>query len=127
MAWRKISLLASAARTASAATPKQYTPNVERVILFVDATTIAATETVTPTIRGYTPDPAATADDTYNVLAGAAISAAGNTAMQVGPGLTEVANVVAADNMPPVWDVNLVHSSTGSHTYSVSAWIFERD
>lgn len=127
MAWRKISLLASAARTATVATPKQSTPNVERIILFIDKTATTGAETVTPTIRGYTPDPAATAADTYDVLVGAALGAAGNTALQVGPGLTEAANSIAADNMPPEWDVNLVHSSTGSHTYSVSAWIFERD
>lgn len=127
MAWRKISLLASAARTASATSAKQYTPNIERAIFFIDVTAAAATPSVTPSVRGHKPDPAATSDDTYAVLTGAAITATGNTVLQIGPGLTESANVIAADNMPPEWDFDMSAADADSLTYAVSAWIFERD
>lgn len=125
MAWRKIVLLSSAARTATTASAKQNTPNIERVIVFVNATTIAATETITVTIRGYKPDFVGT-PETYDILTGAAISTASNQVLEVGPGVTEDANLIEARAMPPEWDINVVHSASGSHTYEVGAWVYER-
>lgn len=126
MGWRKVELLPSAARTATVTTAKQYTPNIERLMVFIDATDSAATPSVVPAIRAHKPDPKATADDAVALLTGAAITGAGNTILQIGPGLTEAANLVAADLIPAEWDVILTHADADSITYAVSAWIYER-
>lgn len=125
MAWRKISLLASAARTATVSSAKQLTPNIKRALIFIDVTSITATPSVTPSINTYTPDPAATADDKAALLTGAAITATGNTILQIGPGLYNVANLVAGACIPTEWGVTMTHGDTDSITYSVSAWIEE--
>ena len=125
MAWRKIELLASAARTATVSSAKQITPNIKRALIFIDVTAVSATPSVTPSITVNKPDPAATADDTAAVLTGAAITATGNTILQVGPGLYNVANLVAGACITDEWGVTMTHGDADSITYSVSAWIEE--
>ncbi len=125
MAWRKISLLASAARTATVSSAVQDTPNIKRALIFIDVTSVTATPSVVPTITCGKPDPAATADDAATLLTGAAITATGNTILQVGPGLYNVANLVAGACLPAQWGVTMTHGDTDSITYSVSAWVEE--
>lgn len=125
MAWRKVRLLASAARTAALTVSKQETPNIEKLIVFIDVTASAATPSVTFTIRGYKPNPDGV-DDTYDILASAAVTGVGNTVLKVSPGITAAANAAVADNMPGEWDINITVADADSLTYSVSAWIYER-
>lgn len=126
MAWRKIQLLASAARTATPTIAKQYTPNIEKLIVFIDVTTSAATPSVVFTIRGYKPNPDGT-EETYDLLASAAVTGAGNTLLKIFPGVTAAANAALSDAVPGEWDMSAVHADGDSITYSVSAWIYERD
>lgn len=125
MAWRQIQLLASAARTATPTIAIQNTPNIKRLMIFVDVTAIAATPSVTPAIVVEKPDPTSTASDTATLLTGAAITGTGNTILQVGPGLYNVANLVAGAMVPAKWGLTLTHGDADSITYSVSAWIEE--
>lgn len=125
MAWRKIALLASAARTATVASAKQYTPNIKRAIIFIDVTSVTATPIVTFNVRAHKPDPAATADDAVSVLDSAVIGATGNTLLYIGPGIEAAANVAISRPLPAEWDVNASHGDADSITYSVSAWIEE--
>jgi hypothetical protein len=125
MAWRQIELLASAARTATPTVDMQYTPNIKRLLVFIDVTAVTATPSVTPAIVVDKPLPSATAADTAAVLTGAAITATGNTILQVGPGLYNVTNLVAGAIVPAKWSVTLTHGDSDSITYSVSAWVEE--
>lgn len=125
MSWRQIQLLPSAARTATPAAVMLDTPNVKRVLVFIDVTAITATPGVTPAIVAEIPLPSSTASDTAPVLTGAAITATGNTILQAGPGLYNVANLVAGAMVPAKWGVTFTHVDADSITYSASAWIEE--
>lgn len=125
MAWRKIQLLSSAARTATVASDKQQTPNIERAIVFIDVTAASATPSVVFTIRGYAPKADGT-PETYDLLASAAVTGTGNTKLEVGPAIAAAANAAAQIAIPGEWDVNAVHADADSITYSVSAWVYER-
>lgn len=125
MAWRKVQLLPSEARTATEASAVQKTPNIERLIVFIDATASAATPSVVFTIRGYAPKADGT-PETYDLLASAAVTGTGNTKLEVGPGITAAANAAAQIAVPGEWDVNAAHANGDSIMYSVSAWVYER-
>lgn len=127
MAWRKIKVFGSAARTASADSETFRTPSIERAIFFVDATASADTPSVVFTIRGLKPNPDNTTVETFDVLASAAVTAAGNTKLEVGPGITAAANAAASISMPPEWLVHAEAADGDSLTYSIGAWIYERD
>lgn len=57
----------------------------------------------------------------YTILASAAIEATGTTVLRVFPGATNASNLVANDVLPSTWRVNFVHADTDSITYSAAA------
>lgn len=114
-----ITLLASAARTA---TPINTADQVNlswrgaHIIINVSAYT---TGTYTPTIQGKDP----VTGNYYTLLAGAALSGTGTTIMRVYPGLTAAANVTANDFLPRTWRVTFMGSATPAMTFSVGGFL----
>lgn len=112
-----LTVLASAARTATVTSGNLNNNGYRGLHLIIDATAAAATPSVVVTIQGYSP----LGDDYYTILASAAITGTGTTILRVYPGLTAAANLVANDCLPPVWRVNAAHADADSITYSVAA------
>lgn len=107
-------IYASAARTA---TPTAVTKRVDRwkgCLVLIDVTAIAATPSVVPKIEGVMSSGAV-----YVLLTGAAITATGQTALKVYPGITAAANVAVSDVTPQSIKVTLTHGDADSITYSV--------
>jgi hypothetical protein len=114
-------LLPSQARTVSTNSAEASTPpNTPGATFFVDASTIASTETIQLVIQGK--DPAS--GDFFTLVSFTAISSAADWVYTVYPGAVEtIANStheVQGLALPELWRARVVHSSTGSHVYSVS-------
>lgn len=113
----QVTVLASAARTATPDTVELEVAGYRGVHLIIDATASAATPSVVVTILGVDRLSA----KTYTILASAAITGTGTTVLRVGPGLTASANTVANDVLPPVIRIQSVHGDADSLTYSIGA------
>lgn len=113
----EVTVLASAARVSTTASPDQTNYNARGVILILDITAVPSIETVTLTIQGKD----ALSGKYYTLLAGAVQVAVATIAMRVYPGLIAVGNLTASDALPRTWRANVVHSASGSFTYSVGA------
>lgn len=116
---RSVTLLASAARTATVATGDQSNNNHRGAVIIIDVTASAATPSVVATVQ----DKDELSGQYYTILASAAITGTGTTVLRVYPGLTAATNTVANDVLPSTWRVNLVHADTDSITYSVAAQV----
>jgi hypothetical protein len=114
---KSVTLLASAARTATVATEIQTNNEARGVHVVIDVTAAADTPSVVFTLQGYDP----LSQKYYTILASAAITGTGTTVLRVYPGSTVTANLSAADVLPRLWRVNAVHADTDSITYSVGA------
>ena len=112
-----LTVLPSAARTASINSDTFANMRHRGLHLVIDATALAATPSVVFTIQGYSP----LGDDYYTILASAAIVGTGTTVLRVYPGLTNAANTVANDNLPALWRVSAVAGDADSLTYSIAA------
>lgn len=116
----ELTLLSSAARTATTSSTDQVNYNARGVMVFFSITAIPGTDTVTLTIEAK--DPIA---GTYEaLLAGVAESATGTKCYLVYPGASAAANGVDVVNgfpLPRTWRVTVTHSAAGSFTYSVAA------
>lgn len=122
---RELTLLASAARTATTVTPDQTlqdeTINVRGILVIVDVTAIAATPAITLSLQGKDP-----VSGTYiNLLtAAAALTAVGTAVYLLYPGAGAAgAGVaqVAGFPLPSTWRVSVAHGDADSITYSVGA------
>lgn len=111
----QVTVLASAARTATPDTCEYEVAGYRGLHLTIDATAATATPSVVVTILGV--DRAS--GKTYTILASAAITGAGTTVLRVGPGLTAATNLVASDVLPPVIRIQSAHGDADSLTYSV--------
>ncbi len=109
-------LLASTARTASPGAVDLDQKGKKGVVVVIDVTAIAATPSLTVTIRGKD-----TSGKTWTILASAAITGTGTTTLKVYPGLTAAANAVANDVIPDNCEVDFSHGDADSITYSASA------
>ena len=112
-----VTLLASAARTATVATADQSNNDYRGVHVIIDVTAVASTPSVVATIQGKDE----LSGEYYDLLVGTAITATGTTVLKVAPGIGTVSGGAAADVLPSTWRVNLVHADTDSITYSVAA------
>lgn len=110
-------LLASAARTASANSADQVNYNGCGVRVSIDVTALTGVPSITVAIK--TKDSASGVYTT--ALASAAITAIGHTELTVYPGLPATANVSANAILSRTWRVEAAHSTADSITYSVSA------
>lgn len=109
-----LSILASAARSASAnsADITNYSHSCVHVVL--NATVLTATS-VTLTIQGKD----AVSGSYYTILAGGAVATAGTNVYKVCPGITSAASS-SSDVMPRTWRVSIAQTGTTA-TYSVGA------
>lgn len=112
-----ITLLASAARTASNDTADQTNYNGRGVHIVIDVTAIAATPSVVFTVQGKD----ALSGKYYTLLASTAIVGTGTTVLRIFPGATAAANLTANDILPRTWRVSIAHDNADSITYSVGA------
>lgn len=114
---RSVTLLASAARTATVATSDQSNNDHRGCVVIINVSDSADTPSVVATIQGK--------DELsgvyYTILASAAITGAGTTVLRVFPGATIAANLVANDVLPSTWRVNFVAADADSLTYSAAA------
>jgi len=104
---------ASAARTA---TPTAVTKRVDRwrgCVLLISVTAVTATPSVVPKIEGVLSD-----GTVYALVTGAAITATGQTAIKVYPGITAAANVAVSDVLPQTIKITFTHGDADSITYS---------
>lgn len=106
-----------AARTASGNSGDLPNLNARGVEVVIDVTAVPTVETVTFTIEGKDP----TSGKYYTLLASAALSAAGTVVLRVYPGAATTANLSANLPVPRAWRVKVVHSASGSFTYTVGA------
>ena len=113
-------LLASAARTASTNSPDQTNYNARGVFVFFDITAVPGGDTVQLVVQGKDP-----ASGTYQaLLTGAGLSGTGFRAYAVYPGATDASSEMTDRNdlpLPRMWRARVVHSGSGSFTYSVGA------
>jgi hypothetical protein len=106
----------SAARAAATYTTANLIPPMwaRGLVLYVNITN-ANGGTLTVTAQGV--DPVGTTN-VYTILASAGLTANGLTALKIYPGLTAVANSVASDIVPALWNINHV-VATATMTYSI--------
>lgn len=112
-----VTLLASAARTATTATADQSNNDYRGVHVIIDVTADPASASVVATIQGKDELSGAY----YTILTSAAIAAVGTTVLRVFPGATAATNVTANDVLPSTWRVNFAHADSDSITYSAAA------
>lgn len=111
-----VGVFASKARTATHSSPDFRNDNATGLIVFIDATNIVNTPSVTFSIEGK--DPAS--GKYYTLLTSQAVASATTKVLRLHPSLT-AANDVAKESLPAVWRITATHSDTDSITYSVGA------
>ena len=82
----------------------------------IDVTVVPGVETTQLTIEAK--DPAS--GKYYTVLSEVASAATRTVVLTVQPGGAITANVAANDSLPDIYRIRVIHSASGSHTYSVS-------
>lgn len=112
-----LTLMASAARTASVDGDDQTNTHYRGIIVVIDATAKTSTPSVTFTIQGKD----AVSGKYYTILASAAITDTGTTVLRVYPGATNASNVTANDVLPVTWRLITTAGDSDSLTYSVGA------
>jgi len=117
-------LLVSAARTATLTAAQlvdtEFGPprSAVGITIRIDVSAIAATPSVVFTIQGW--DEAA--NEWFDLLASAAVTATGTTTLKVDPRIPAGANTVAQHGLVPRMRVAPVHGDADSITYSVSVF-----
>ncbi len=113
-------LLASALRTAPISSPVQTNYSSRGVLIFVDVTARVGDETITVYLVFIDP----VSGDAFTIAGTAAINAAGHYGIIAYPGVSAGAaemTVFANIPLPRRWRVAVVHTGTGSMTYSIGA------
>jgi len=116
----EVTLLASAARTATTDSANQTNYNAKGLAVFFQITAVPTVETVTLTVFGISP----VTGSAYTMLQGAAEAAVTQRLYIVYPGVGVAAggvSVVAGYPLPRTWRIRITHSASGSFTYSVVA------
>lgn len=111
-------LLASAARTTTTSSSDQTNNYCKGVRVFINATALAATPSVVPTIEVKDP-----VSGTYTaILTGAAITTAAPThvVLTCYPGATVAANLTASIPIGKVWRLTMTAGDADSLTYSAA-------
>lgn len=112
---RSVTLLPSAARTATVASATVATEQARGVLIGVNVTASAATPSVVFTVESLVGGVYRT------VLTSAAVTGTGNTWLRVYPGVTAVANEAVSDVIGEAFRVTATHADADSITYSVTA------
>ena len=112
-----LTVLASAARTASVASADFTNVNGRGVDVVIEATASNLTPSVVFTIQGKD----AVSGVYYTILASAAVTGVSTTVLRVYPGLVVAANAAANYALPRTWRVSAVAGDADSLTYSIGA------
>lgn len=117
----ELTLLASAARTATVQSSDQVNYNHRGVIITIDVTSVSDTPTITMTVEIKD-----SIGNTYNIiLTAVGITATGRFVFVIYPStLTAAAGgitQVVQNPLPRTWRINMVHTDSDSITYSVDA------
>lgn len=112
-----ITVLPSAARTASVNSDDYENMHCRGVKVVVDITAIAATPSLTVKIQGKDH----VSGKYYDILASVALTATGTTVLTVYPGVTAATNVSVSDVLPRFWRVSVEAADADSATYSIGA------
>lgn len=109
-------ILPSAARTTDPDTQEfEVGGGWSGIYVVIDATAVTATPSITVTVAGVD----RISGETFDILASAAISTVSTTTLQIGPGVTAVANETEDSYLPPIFRVTVTHADADSITYSV--------
>ena len=112
-------VLPSAARTATVTTPDLTTENANYLRIRTKVTNVAASGSITPKVQRKNPD------GTYtDVLVDAAITAASESLLEIGPGLPVTANASANALIKGPYRIVVTAANTDAVTYSVTAETF---
>lgn len=114
---RTLTLLASAARVASADSSDQLNEWGRGGHIVIDVSAIADTPSIVVTVQGKD----ALSGNYYDILVSNAITATGTTVLKIYPGIGAIANAAASDVLPPIFRVSVAHGDGDSITYSISA------
>lgn len=115
----ELTVLASAARTATTASGTQTNYNGRGVNVFVDVTAITTAPSITVAIQGLDP----VSGKWITLLTSAAITTVSTTHLRIYPGVAAAANTKADEALPRRWRVNVTHANADSITYSVGACV----
>jgi hypothetical protein len=111
-----LTLLASAARTATLQSSDQTNYNGRGLHVVLDVTS-AGTGSITLTIQAKD----VLSGKYYTLLAGAAVTTNSTNVYKVYPGFPATANVSANDLLTRTWRIDVTHNNANSITYSVGA------
>ena len=112
-----LTILASAARTATASSADITNYNGRGAHIVINVTAVTSTPSVVFTVEGKD----ALSSAYYTILTSAAITGTGTTALTVYPGATAAANVAVSQILPRTWRVTATHGDADSITFSVGA------
>jgi len=113
----EVTLLASAARTASVNSADFTNFNAKGAHFVIDVSLDPASASITVTIEGKDP----LSGEYYDILVSAAIDSTGITILKVYPGISTLANGAASDILPRTFRVKVAAVDTDSLTYSIAA------
>lgn len=115
----EVTLLASAARTATTTSDDQTNLTGKAAQVVLNVSSITASPSITLTIQGKD----SISGNYYTIITGAAVVGTGTTTYTAGLGVASVANVAIGTVLPKTWRVSIAHGDTDSITYSVSATV----
>ena len=116
----RVSVFASAARTATPTAVTLSTKGCRGLVLVTKSTAASATPSVVVTISGKD----VTTGGTYTILAGAAITDGATTqTLKVYPGITAAANASVSDALPEQIVISPAHGDADSITYSIGCYL----
>lgn len=116
---RSVSLLPSAARTA---TPNTFyiqgTGRSTALAVVLAVSAVVTAPSVVVTVFGVD-----LSGNTWPILTSVAVLTTGTTVLKVSPGITPATNVAVADILPPTVGITVTHANGNSITYSLSAHV----
>ena len=113
----QITVLESAARTASINSGDFRNRSNKGARVHIKATAASATPSVVFTVQGKDQ----LTGDYFDLLASAAVTATGDTFLTIYPAIAVTANVSASTVLPSYWRVKAVAADADSLTYSITA------
>lgn len=114
-------LLASTVRAANTDSPDQVNQNHRGLVVWLNVTAVPGGDTVQLSVMGKDPLSA----NIYAIGSTTPQSASGFYTLEIYPGISESAGSRVSRTLPRDWKVRVVHSGSGSFTYSVSCALMQ--
>ena len=112
-----VQIFPSAARTATVNSSDRRNARHSGVRLHVDVTAITSSPSIVVKIQGKD----AITGDYRDILSSAAITATGDTYMEVWPGATAATNAAVNGKLGGMWRVVVTHANANAITYAITA------